>query len=266
MKINSDKIILAFTILVMASFLHFSYSANIALAQANNGAGAGSSQPNINAQSLFTTQTMTLGNNVKNLVILIPDEGHHGPGEADEARFLEQQFVPANAVINVGTNVAWFSGDVGHERTVNVKDATGNSVLFSTGVIEESQASKAYTFNTPGTYNYEAVGDPSVTMKGTITVKSIQSPVTTPAAAAGGGGSIDTVGVLMVPTQDKAKYVQDVKNAGVTVDSTYDFKDLRGGQKGTGDVQTLLVWTSGGKDLSTVIPPLREISLGLPYS
>jgi plastocyanin len=232
---------------------------NNTFAQVNN------QQPNINAQSLFTTQSMTLGNNVKNLVILIPDEGHHGPNEADEARFLEQQFVPANAVINVGTNVAWFSGDVGHERTVNVKDATGNSVLFSTGVIEESQASKTYTFNTPGTYNYEAMGDPGVTMKGTITVKNIPSPVTT-AAAAGAGGSIDTVGVLMVPTQDKAKYVQDVKNAGVAVDSTYDFKDLRGGQKGTGDMQTLLVWTSGGKDLSTLIPPLREISLGLPYS
>jgi plastocyanin len=264
MKINSNKIILAFTILVMVSFLHFSSGANIALAQANNGGGAGNSQPNINAQSLFTTQTMVLGNNVKNLVILIPDEGHHGPGEADEARFLEQQFVPANAVVNPGTTVAWFSGDVGHERTVNVKDATGSSVLFSSGVITESQASKPYTFNTPGTYNYEAMGDDGVVMKGTVTVKNIQSPVSTPTAAA--GGSIDTVGLLMVQTQEKAKYVQDVKNTGVAVDSTYDFKDLRGGQKGTGDVQTLLVWTSGGKDLSTVIPSLREISLGLPYS
>ena len=160
---------------------------NDAFAQVSN------QQPNINAQSLFTTQTMTLGNNIKNLVILIPDEGHHGPNEADEARFLEQQFVPANAVVNPGTSVSWFSGDVGHERTVNVKDATGSSVLFSTGVITESQASKAYTFNTPGTYNYEAMGDDGVVMKGTVTVKSISSPVTT-AAAAGAGGSIDTVG------------------------------------------------------------------------
>ncbi len=48
----------------------------------------------------------------------------------------------------------------------------------------------------------------------------------------------------MVPTQDRDTYVQDVKNAGVAVDSTYDLKDLRGGQSGTGDVQTLLVWTS----------------------
>ncbi len=51
MKINSDKIIFAFTILVMASFLHFLSSTNIALAQANNGGGAGNGQPYINAES-----------------------------------------------------------------------------------------------------------------------------------------------------------------------------------------------------------------------
>jgi len=269
LRINFDKIIIVFTVLTIASFLHFSSITSIVFAQENN-IGSGNNQPNINAASLFNTKTMVLGNNVKNLVILIPDEGHHGPNEADEARFLEQQFVPENAVINPGTTVSWFSGDVGHERTVNVKDATGSSVLFSIGVITDSQASKTYTFNTPGTYNYEAMGDDGVIMKGTVTVKSIESPVTTAAAATAGGGgvggAIDTVGVMMVPTQDLGTYVQDVKNAGLTVDSTYDFKDLRGGQKGTGDVQTLLVWTSGGKDLNSVITPLSQLSLSLPYS
>ena len=206
---------------------------------------------------------MTLGNNVKNLVILIPNEGHHGPNEASEARFLEPSFVPANAVINTGTTVAWYNGDFGHERTVNVKDATGSSVVFSTGAIIDNQASKTYTFNTPGTYSYEAIGDAGYIMKGTITVKNIQSPVTTPAAA---GGGIDTVGVLMVPTQGIDKYMQDIKNAGLTVDSGHSFKDLRGGQSGTGDVQTLLVWTSSGKDLNTAIAPLSQLSLTLPYS
>ena len=229
---------------------------DIAFAQVSN------QQPNINAQSLFNTQAMTLGNNVKNLVILIPNEGHHGPNEASEARFLEPSFVPANAVINTGTAVAWYNGDFGHERTVNVKDATGSSVVFSTGAIIDNQASKTYTFNTPGTYSYEAIGDAGYIMKGTITVKNIQSPVTSPAAA----GGIDTVGVLMVPTQDLNKYMQDIKNAGLTVDSGHSFNDLRGGQSGTGDVQTLLVWTSGGKDLNTAIAPLSQLSLTLPYS
>ena len=60
-------------------------------------------QPNISAESIFNTKTMTLGNNVKNLVILIPNEGHHAAGEDNEARFLDQHFVPENAVINTGT-------------------------------------------------------------------------------------------------------------------------------------------------------------------
>jgi plastocyanin len=232
---------------------------DVAFAQGNN------QQPNINAVNLFNTQTMVLGNNVKNLVILIPNEGHHGPNEDSEARFLEPSFVPANAVINTGTAVAWYNGDFGHERAVNVKDATGSSTVFSTGEIIDNQASKTYTFNTPGTYSYEAMGEEGYIMKGTITVKNIQSPVTTSAAVTTGGG-IDTVGVLMVPTQDLDTYVQDVKNAGLTVDSTHNFNDLRGGQSGTGDVQTLIVWASGGKDLNSVIAPLSQLSLTLPYS
>ena len=271
MNLNFGKVIVVFSaFLLIASLLHFSPGVNIALAQATNSdSGTGNSQqPNINAANLFNTQTMTLGSNVKNLVILIPNEGHHGPGEADEARFLEQSFVPANAVVNPGTTVAWFNGDVGHEQTVNVKDATGSSTVFTTGVLTDSQTSPTYTFNTPGSYNYEAIGDEGYVMKGTITVKSIQSPVTTLAAASatGGGGGIDTVGVLMVPTQDLDTYVQNVKNAGLTVDSTHNFNDLRGGQSGTGDVQTLLVWASGGKDLNSVIAPISQLSLTLPYS
>ena len=50
-------------------------------------------QPNISAESIFNTKTMTLGNNIKNLVILIPNEGHHAAGEDNEARFLDQHFV-----------------------------------------------------------------------------------------------------------------------------------------------------------------------------
>src|SRR6476659_2714252 len=91
-------------------------------------------QPNINAENIFNTKTMTLGNNIKNLVILIPNEGHHAAGEDNEARFLDQHFVPENAVINTGTTVQWFNGDVGHERTIDVKGPNGDTV-FNTGEI-----------------------------------------------------------------------------------------------------------------------------------
>jgi predicted transcriptional regulator len=42
-------------------------------------------QPNINATSLFQTGRMVLGDNVKNLLILIPNEGHHEPNEEEES-------------------------------------------------------------------------------------------------------------------------------------------------------------------------------------
>ena len=71
----------------------------------------------------------------------------------------------------------------------------------------------------------------------------------------------------MVPTQDIDSYIQQITDAGINVDNTYDFKDLRGGQKSTGDMQTLIVWTTTtGKDLNETLSSLSEISADLPYS
>ena len=50
-------------------------------------------QPNIDAKSVYLTKTKVLGNSVKNLVILVPDEAHHGNGEPKEARFIDQSNV-----------------------------------------------------------------------------------------------------------------------------------------------------------------------------
>jgi plastocyanin len=218
------------------------------------------SQSTFVAEDLFNTKTMTLGSNVKHLVILIPNEGHHDEGEDNEARFLDQHFVPENAVINTGTAVSWFNGDVGHERTINVLNTDGTS-LFNTGEIQDSQMSASHTFTNPGTYNYEAEGDPGVTMEGTITVVDNSSSTIAPSS-----GNFDTVGVFMVPTQDIDTYLSEITGAGIRVESTHDFEDLRGGQEGTGDVQTLIIWSTSGKDLTETISSLSEISLDLPYS
>jgi plastocyanin len=225
-------------------------------------------QPNIDAENIFNTKTITLGNNIKNLVILIPNEGHHAAGEDNEARFLDQHFVPENAVVNTGTTVQWFNGDVCHERTIEVKDTDGSTTFFNTGEMVDSQASNHITFSNPGVYNYEAEGDPGVTMTGSVTVGNIQSPVTPTSSSTSNSSSssIDTVGILMVPTQDIDDYINQITSAGITVDNTYDFKDLRGGQEGTGDTQTLIVWTTGGKDLSQTLSFLSELSADLPYS
>jgi len=274
-KISSNLLLLSVaSMLALPGLISYTFSSEV-FAQADSSSDTKTAgvnvQPNISAESIFNNKTMTLGNNIKNLVILIPNEGHHAAGEDNEARFLDQHFVPENAVVNTGTTVQWFNGDAGHERTIDVKDTDGSTSVFNTGEIVDSQASNPFTFSNPGVFNYEAEGDPGVTMTGSVTVGNMQLPVTPSSSpnsstSNSSSSSIDTVGILMVPTQDIDDYIQQITSAGITVDNTFDFKDLRGGQKGTGDTQTLIVWTTAGKDLTETLSSLSELSANLPYS
>jgi plastocyanin len=220
-------------------------------------------QPNINATSVFDTGQMILGNNIKHLVILIPDEGHHGPGEEDEARFIAQPFVPQNAVVTLGTQVVWFSGDVGHDHNIVVRDTnSNNNTIFETGQFPEFEATRAITFNNTGTFDYADTIDyeGGFRMTGDITVVS------------GGGNSIDTsgntfdtVGVLMVPSMMVQDVVNGMRSSGFGIDSMHNFKDLRGGQSDTGDEQTLVIWTANGMHLNEIGSRLQAISEPLQY-
>lgn len=255
-------------------------------------------QPNIDAKSIYDTGTAVLGNNVKNLIILIPDEAHHGNGEAKENRFIEQSFLPQTAIINKGTQVIWFSGDVSHEHSIILND---DQSLFDSGTLPEFTASNPMVFNTVGDFGYmspdidqEAVQKGFV-MKGDIKVvdqpnvlnsnanntvigSSTSAPITpsneetqtqatnTPSSPAVSNNNIETVGVFMVPTKDIDEYVQDFKSNGFSIDSTYSFKDLRGLARDTGSEQTLLVWTAGpSMTVDTAISALKDIGEKLPY-
>jgi hypothetical protein len=65
--------------------------------------------------------------------------------------------------------------------------------------------------------------------------------------------NIDTVGTLMVPTEDVATYTSELENAGISVLSTHNFNDIR-----DGDPQTLLTWgtSSGTNSLQNVVSQL----------
>lgn len=77
----------------------------------------------------------------------------------------------------------------------------------------------------------------------------------------------NTVGITMVPTQDISQYTSDLQSRGFVIDSIHNFRDLRGGQSGTGDEQTLIVWRSPpGMQISTVLLQLADFSRQLPYS
>jgi hypothetical protein len=76
-------------------------------------------QPNINASYVYHTADMILGDNIKNLVILLPNEDHEPPNYQHfhlrkDLRIINQTYVPDNVVVNPGTTALWFSNDVGH--------------------------------------------------------------------------------------------------------------------------------------------------------
>lgn len=234
-------------------------------------------QPNIDASALFDSHTMVLGNNVKNLVILIPNEAHESTNQAaNQYPLANQPYLPQNAVVNTGTTVMWFNGDVDHDRTITLvqgdsipssetESSTPAAAVFDSGSFEYNTASTPETFNDTGTYTYYEKDvnedDPAFVMNGTVTV--INQPESS--SLSSGDGS-DTVGVLMVPTQDIQTYTTDLQNRGFAIESTHNFKDIRGGQSGTGDEQTLIVWTTSGMTLSDIATNLQEFTPGLPYS
>jgi plastocyanin len=236
-------------------------AAFIALGMCSLSAASAQTGPSINATNVFDTGQMVLPGNVKHLVILIPDEAHHGPGEEDESRFIAQPFVPQNVVINPGTQVIWFNGDVGHEHNIVVTDES-NSPVFETGEFTELQASRPFMFNNTGDFDYTDTVEykEGFVMTGNIIVNG-----------QGSGGqvisssSFDTVGALMVPSMMVQDVTDEMRNVGFAINSMHNFKDLRGGQEDTGDEQVLVVWTATGKSLEDVTSQLGEISEGLPY-
>jgi plastocyanin len=215
------------------------------------------------AIDIFGGEQYALSENDKNLVILIPNEGHHGPGEDDEARFIAQSFVPETAAINKGTNVIWFNGDVGHEHDIIVtSDSDSASPIYQTGEFTEFEA-RNYTFNDVGEFSYADTVeyDNGYIMRGNISVTDDSgSDVDMPQTIA----DSNTVGILMVPNQDISQYLSDLQNRGFLIDSVHNFQDLRGGQSGTGDEQTLIVWrVPSDMQMSSV---LSGFSSQIPYS
>jgi plastocyanin len=234
-------------------------------------------QPNINASNIFDAHRIVLGNNVKNFVILIPNEAHESTNQPrDQYPLANQPYLPQNAIVNVGTAVTWFNGDVDHERAITV--IAGNSLpsnetdnlaaapIYESGNFEYDTAITFPAFNNTGTYTYFEKNvnedDPSFVMNGTIAVINQPESLASSSALA----IVDTVGVLMVPSQDLQTYMSDLHNRGFAIDNTHNFKDLRGGQSGTGDEQTLIVWTTSGVSLSDIVTNLQEFALELPYS
>ena len=238
--------------------------------------------PNLSASSIYQTKTMVLGNDIKNLVILIPNEGHEPSPEysqppPEELRVINQPYIPQNAVVNVGTAVTWFNADVGHPHIITLVDNSTNNVVYDSGEFEEFTASSPITLNNTGAFSYSgpsfADEFPDFLMKGTLTVVDQPFPTFASATNASSSGAatdsgIDTVTTLMVPANLIEEISSELQGQGLGMDNQYMFDSLRGGDSTTGDEeqQVLLVLTSSGKDINQVVSALQEIVPTLPYS
>ena len=253
-------------------------------------------QPNIKASGIYQNYTMVLGKDIKNLVIVIPNEGHEQPNQNPEMRIVNQPYLPQHAVVNVGTTIIWYNTDHAHRHRITLVDNNNNSknVIYQTNNFKNFTGTKPITFNTTGSFNYSGPSFdrafPNYVMNGTITVinqplntsfnSSSTAAITTTttttttnttstAATAGAANNIntDTIAALMVPANLRDKVTSELKGQGFGIDNQYPFTSLRGGDSAAGKdrQQVLLVLTSSGKNLREVVSALKTIVPTIPY-
>jgi hypothetical protein len=230
--------------------------------------------PGIDASNVYETKTMDFGNNFKNLVVLIPNEGHESQNIGDQSadqRHINQPYVPQSVTVPKGTNIVWFNGDADHDHKITLAGQDNNldNIIFNSDVFAFNTASQAVVMNDTGSFGYYEADvnneDVDYIMNGTINVvdQSAAPSVTTGNNTGRSTSDIDTVGTLMVPTEDLSIYASDLENGGISVLSTHNFNDIR-----AGDPQTLITWgtSSGINSLESIVSQLEGITSTLPYS
>ncbi len=214
----------------------------------------------ISAQDVYQNRMMAFGDSIKNIIILLPNEGHESPALPKDQRIINQPYVPENIVLSPGTNIVWLNGDVGHTHTITLVDENGDQV-YSSGKFDFNTVTNPLVLNKTGKFTYSEADvnqDPKFFMEGTITASENPSSDST-------NGTSDTVAFFMVPAKDLDKHISEITKKGIDVLDKYTFKDLRGGQKGTGPEQTLLLLGSNDGQ-SQLISTLQSIASTLPYS
>ena len=211
------------------------------------------------AQDIYQNKIMSFGTNVKNIVLLIPNEGHESPTLPQEQRLINQPYVPAKIIVGPNTQIAWINGDVGHKHSITLVDKNSQQV-YSSGKFDFNSVTNPLILNDSGKYIYSESNvnkdDPKFIMEGTILVqKDLSKTNQLP----------ESIGLLMVPAKDLNKHVSELTGNGIDVIDKYTFKDLRGGQKGTGAQQTLLLLGSTNAQ-EKLVSTLKSITPTLPYS
>jgi len=244
-----NKLSFVITVLLMLAFANtfssISYSQNANLGNV--------------AKNIFDNKILTLSSNVKNFIILIPNESHESPLLPKEQRLINQPYVPQNLVTGANTQITWFTGDVGHTREITLTDESSKQIFNSR--LKFNTATEPLLLNHSGKYTYFEKNankeDPKFVMEGSITVNPNSNGKVSVSP-------FDTMLVLMVPINDIKEHMMTLADNKVDVIDIYSFKDLRE-TGGGGANQTLLVLGTNNP-LDESISVLKKITPTLPYS
>jgi hypothetical protein len=217
------------------------------------------------ARDIFDNKTLTVPANVKNFVILIPNEAHESPLLSKEQRLINQPYVPQNLISEANTQIIWFSGDVDHMRRITLTDENSKQVYNSK--IKYNTASVPLLLNQSGKFTYFEKNvnkdDPKFVMQGSITITDNQTQANSKNKQ-DPKYPFDSLLVLMVPTNDIKKQIMTLADNKINVIDIHTFKDLRE-TGGGGANQTLLVLGTNNP-LYESIKVINKITSSLPYS
>jgi len=201
------------------------------------------------ASNIFNNKELVVPKNIKNFVILIPNEAHESPELPKDQRLINQPYVPQNLVVHPSTKIVWFAGDVGHMRKVILEDENSNKIFSGKFTYFETKANK---------------DDPNFVMKGSVTVTGPEPNSSIDVSKNSLKSNFDTLSVIMIPTKDINKHAKILNENSLNILDQYSFKDLRQ-TAGGGANQTLLVLGSNGP-IDATISTLKKITSTLPYS
>lgn len=234
------------------------------IAFASNHTGA-SNQSMLNVEELYNQKSIQFDSTVNDVVILIPDEAHESVNQdKNQWSLANAPYIPQNLVVSKGTSVTWFNADVDHDHIIKFETPVNGNISETETFPYLSHTT--IPFNDEGLYPYFEDGDlnDDKSFKMTGTVKVIES--SNNATANSDSTQINTVGFLMVPSKDSEAITTLLTNDGYQVLGSHTFNDLRGGQKGTGPTQTIVVWGSDKEDVEQLLQPIVDITRELPYS
>ncbi len=125
------------------------------------------------AESVYSTESMSLPASVSSFVIYIVDEAHENTATASWKHVSDHNpiYIPTNLIIPEGVTISFLDADAPwdtpHPHTINVIDSSSGKVTYTTGRLDYTNSSRPVVLPVG---RYEVVDTKYPWMKGTITV------------------------------------------------------------------------------------------------